>query len=274
MKKDKFCFQERKSTVFKQIMKSRIRLIIIISLLIFAGWACKNNAAEELVAFADDDLRELLCKVGIDINHDGFISVWEATDVTKITILAADVTDLGGLEAFPALDSLVLKMVPIEQMNLSGIRGLRYLECTMCNLKNMILSANINLEEIICDKNQIDTIILPSGPALKTLHCGYNRLRNIDLSGATALTSLHCNNNILTSINLSNNHQLTQMISCGNQLTSLDVSANSSITSLGVDNMPMLSVVYVWTLPFPPSGVNVLMSFSPQIKFDLPKQLP
>lgn len=257
-----------------QFMKSRIRLIFIIFLLIFAGWACKNDETEQLISFTDDDLREMLCKQGIDINHDGFISVWEATDVTKITILAADVTDLGGLEAFPSLDSLVLKMVPVEHMNLSGIQELRYLECTMCNLKNINLSENINLEEIICDKNQIDTIILPSGRVLKTLHCGYNRLRNIDLTGATALTSLHCNNNILTSLNLSNNHQLTRMISCGNQLTSLDVSANSSLTTLGVDNMPMLSVVYVWTLPFPPTGVNVLMSYSPQIKFDFPKQLP
>lgn len=242
--------------------------------MILGGLACKNDEPEEFVVFTDDDLREVLCKQGFDSNHDGFISVSEAAGVKKINIHAAEVSNLEGLEAFQALDSLMLKMVPVQNMNLSGIPHLSYLVCTMCELKHINLSANFKLEEIICDKNQIDTLILPQSQALKTLNCGYNRLRNLDLSGVTALKSLYCNNNILTSLNLSKNNQLTRMISCGNQLTSLDVSTNISLTTLGVDNMPMLSVVYVWTLPFPPTGVNVLMTYSPQVKFELPKQIP
>lgn len=234
-------------------------------------WSCKNDDPVEVVEFADSDLLTALCEQGFDTNNDGFISVSEAENVRKISILAAKVNDLGGLEAFSGLDSLVLKMVPIKEMDLSGIAGLRYLECSMCDLTNVDLSKNFNLEEIICDINQIETLKLPPGQVLKTLRCGYNRLRELDISANPALVSLHCNNNLLTSLDLSNNVQLTRMISCGNQLTSLDVSKNKSITLLGVDNMPMLTMVYVWTLPFPPEGVNVLMTYSPRLNFNLAK---
>lgn len=252
-------------------MKIKYEIIIVLCFLLSLAWACKNDEAMEVVIFSDEDLLSALLEQGIDSNYDGSISVTEAESVRKINILATNISELGGLEAFSNLDSLVLKMVPIKLMNLSGIPGLRYLECDMCDLKYVDLSGNFNLEEIICDNNQIDTLKLPSGLVLKTLRCGYNRLRELDLSGNPALESLHCNNNLLTWLDLSNNTVLTRMISCGNQLTSLDVSKNNSITLLGVDNMPMLLVVYVWTLPFPPEGVNVLMNYSPRLNFTLAK---
>lgn len=54
-----------------------------------------------------------------------------------------------------------------------------------------------------------------------------------------------------------------------NQLRELDLSGNTRITSLGTANMPMLTRVRVWTLPFPPEGVNVLMAYSPCVEFVL-----
>jgi len=52
------------------------------------------------------------------------------------------------------------------------------------------------------------------------------------------------------------------MISCGNLLTELDISNNTQLVRIGFDNMPMLHEVCVWTLPFPPPGVELLMDYS------------
>ncbi len=60
-----------------------------------------------------------------------------------------------------------------------------------------------------------------------------------------------------------------KMISCGNQLTFLDISNNTNLTLAGFDNMPMLTKVCVWALPFPPSGVSLLMGFSPNVVFEM-----
>ncbi|MDF1574100.1 MAG: hypothetical protein P1P86_02780 [Bacteroidales bacterium] len=47
----------------------------------------------------------------------------------------------------------------------------------------------------------------------------------------------------------------------------LNLSNNSLLTKIGVDNMPMLTGICVWTLPFPPEGVVVLQGYSPNINF-------
>jgi hypothetical protein len=92
-------------------------------------------------------------------------------------------------------------------------------------------------------------------------------LEEIDLSQNVGLTKLVCNNNLFTSLDLSANTGLTHMISCGNRLNSLDISMLTALTRVGYDNMPMLSEVCVWTLPFPPPGLAVLSEFSPNLVY-------
>jgi Leucine-rich repeat (LRR) protein len=103
--------------------------------------------------------------------------------------------------------------------------------------------------------------------SLETLICGRNSLEQLDLSGNPSLTRLVCNNNLLTHLDLWANTALSTMICCGNQLTSLDISQHTALTKIGYDNMPMLTEVCVWTLPFPPAGVVVLREFSPNVTY-------
>ena len=242
---------------------------ILLLFMISFFWSCEKDDSVEIVSFSDTELLSSLLKQGIDTNHDGLISVREAENIQKISILAANIGNLNGLESFPNLDSLILKMVPLKKIDVSAIVRLRYFECTMCKVTNLDLSANYNLEEINCEKNQIEILKLPPGQVLKKISCGYNRLRELNTSENPELVYLQCYNNQITSLDLSNNLQLTRMVSCGNQLTSLDVSKNKFINVLGVGSMPMLTEVYVWTLPFPPEGVKVIMPYSPRINFML-----
>jgi len=102
---------------------------------------------------------------------------------------------------------------------------------------------------------------------LEEVICSKNLLPEIDISHNQSLVKLFCKNNLLTSLDLSANTGLTLMVSCGNQLTRLDISKHTALTLIGVDNMPMLIEVCVWTLPFPPEGITVLQGFSPNINY-------
>lgn len=123
---------------------------------------------------------------------------------------------------------------------------MRYLECTSCELTSLDVSENPVLEKLICGRNQI---------------------MELDLSHNQSLVTLVCNNNLLNSLDVAINTGLTTMISCGNLLTGIDLSNNTTLVKIGIDNMPMLTNVCAWTLPFPPPGVEILMGFSPNIIF-------
>jgi hypothetical protein len=227
-------------------MQSYFRKIPVLIILIglFAG--CDNSAEEEIVLIPDSAFLNGLVADGVDKNGDDQISYPEAEATETLLLPPSGIIDLTGLEAFINLDSLTITLNPLSGIDLSGNSALRYLKCTYCELTSLDLSNNLQLEEVICSRN-----LLPE----------------IDISLNRSLVKLFCKNNLLTKLDLSANTGLTKMVSCGNQLTRLDISEHTALKLIGVDNMPMLTEVCVWTLPFPPEGVTTLQGFSPNIIF-------
>jgi len=78
------------------------------------------------------------------------------------------------------------------------------------------------------------------------LYCDHTGLTSLDISGNTALTYLDCN---------------------GSRLITLDISNNRALELLGLQDMPSLHTVCVWVTPFPPEGLTVWASNSPNIYF-------
>lgn len=269
--------------------------LISMFLLPLAFTQCSRVSPDEIVNIPDTSFRTALIEQGVDQNKDGIITYKEAEEVLTIDLWGLGISDLTGLEAFVNLDTLRSYMNPLGSLDLSGNKLLRVLECVGCELTALDVSGNLNLEYLDCagslsmenyltsldvsqnaaleylrcEKNQIEYLVLPPGTVLKTLRCGYNQMTDIDVGGNPALTTFTCNNNLLTSLDISGNTALIKMISCGNDLTFLDISKNINLTTVGFDNMPMLTEVCVWTLPFPPAGVSVLMGFSPNVEFTL-----
>jgi len=208
--------------------------------------ACEKSASETLVEIPDKGFLDALISFGVDKNGDDLISYEEAESIEALIIPPSGIADLTGLAAFINLDSFSITLNPLSGINLSANTSLRYLECTSCELNTLDVSKNLLLEELVC---------------------GRNSLNELDVSENQSLLKLVLNNNLITSLDLSANLGLTKMISCGNQLTRLDISRHTALELIGVDNMPMLTEVCVWTLPFPPEGIVVLRRFSPNIVF-------
>ena len=207
---------------------------------------CKKAPGEILVEIPDKAFRQTLLAQGVDSNGDGQISQEEAKATRSLVVPPSGITDLTGLEAFIRLDSFAITLNPLASLDISALGSLSYLECTSCEITSLDVSLNTSLE---------------------TLICGRNSLEQLDLSRNASLTTLICNNNLLSHLDLSANSGLSTMICCGNQLTGLNISRHAGLTMIGYDNMPMLTEVCVWTLPFPPPGVVVLREFSPNVVY-------
>lgn len=254
---------------------------------------CDQTEPADWVDIPDAAFLNALIDAGVDQDGDGRISVEEAETTRSMEIWSSGVSDLKGIEAFINLDSLVLQMNPLHQLDISKNNTLKYLVCIGCELSELDLSRNAALryldcsgslamdnyltmldlsgnpvlEYLCCAENEINSLDLSNNTILKELDCGRNQLESLDVSHNVELTKLLCNNNQLTGLDVSQNTALTTLITCGNRLTALDVSTNTSLMKLGVDNMPTLFQVCVWTIPFPPPGMVVLSGFSPNLYF-------
>ena len=73
--------------------------------------------------------------------------------------------------------------------------------------------------------------------------------------------------NQLDTLVLNSNTALENIVCGDNPINSLDISDNVNLSTIYIENMPTLKEVCVWALPFPPSGVSVMASGSPNVVF-------
>jgi N-acetylneuraminic acid mutarotase len=184
------------------------------------------------VTIPDTAFLYALIEEGVDTNEDSLISYAEAEAILSLDVRESGISDMTGMEAF------------------------------------------INLDSLICSENQIDSLDVSNNTALKLLDCSVNQLASLDVSENAALTSLLCSNNQLTTLDVSKNIALEVLGCDGNQLTSLDISNNNLIgsgdfdyTELNLAANPSLKYVCVWTIPFPPAGVIIDTTGSPNVYF-------
>ena len=101
-----------------------------------------------------------------------------------------------------------------------------------------------------------DGIISPAEAEVVTnLNIGGDSIAN--MTGIEAFTNL----------DVSENKALKKLRCIENFLTSLDVSKNTALSILLLNDMPSLNKVCVWEMPFPPAGVTVDSTGSPNVYF-------
>jgi Leucine-rich repeat (LRR) protein len=103
--------------------------------------------------------------------------------------------------------------------------------------------------------------------ALESLEAAFNQLSSLDITGCTSLRYLICCENQLTSLDVSDCSALIIFNCHTNPLTNLDISKNINLESIYIAGMPSLYEVCVWTDPFPPDGVEVIATGSPNVFF-------
>ncbi len=235
-----------------------------------------------------------LIEEGVDTNGDSLISYAEAEAKTTLQVSGRGISDMTGIEAFINLDSLLCgnnsltnlevsncevlsyldcRANQITNLNIAGCKILKYLRCgsdyfySGNHLASLDVSNNTILEGLYCAGNQLTNLDITNLVSLKKLRCADNQLSNLNTSNNPEMDWLSSGNNLLTSLDLSSNHLLEQLYLSDNLLTTLDISSNTALEVLDIQNMNTLYDVCVWTVPFPPLGVDVFTTGSPNVYF-------
>lgn len=217
---------------------------LLTSLLLLTMIAGLSNAQN--VEIPDTAFLNALIDEGVDTNGDSLISYAEADSIISLDVTERGIDDMTGIEAFIILDTLDCSRNSITGLDLSKNTMLKQFKCTQCQLTSLDVSNNTLLEWLHCWSNELTSLDISNNPVLIALYIQGNQINTLDLLNNTTLKYLRCR---------------------GNQFTKLDVSNNNSLKVLSIDEMPTLFEVCVWELPFPPEGVEIDTTGSPNVYF-------
>ena len=251
-------------------MKSIIKVLLFMLTVVLLSQCEKEMEPKKTlqsVTIPDNNFLNALIELGVDTNGDSIISLTEADALTFLDVRDANISDMSGIEAFTNLDTLICIWNQLTSLDVSNNTTLTYLDCYRNQLTSLDVSDNIALELLSFGHNRLISIDVSNNFALNSLYCSYNRLTSLDVSNNTALILLSCRCNYLTTLDISNNTDL-EILGCrSNYFTTLDVSNNTALILLYLRNMPSLYQVCVWEMPFPPAGVYVSTTGSPNVYF-------
>ena len=221
-----------------------MRTLAILLLLLTTAIGLSNAQNVEI---PDTAFLYALIDVEVDTSGDSLISNAEAELIISLDVSERGIVDMTGIEAFIMLDSL---------------------DCNNNSITSLDLSKNEMLRVVNCTRNDLTSLDVSNNTLLEWLHCWSNDLTSLDVSNNTVLEALYIQGNQIDTLDLLNNTALTFLRCRGNLLTHLDVSNNNSLIRLSIDEMPTLTEVCVWELPFPPEDVEIDTTDSPNVCFE------
>ena len=202
--------------------------------------------------FPNSGLRNYV-RLNFDTNGDKLLDDEEVRAVTRIDLseYRSTITSLKGVEHFIYLQDLELKMVDVDEMDVSANADLVRLKIGgLFTLEKLDLRQNKKLEyfqlnngpslsSLSLDCPKLETLILPSlslgpldlsaSPGLKHLECPKCGLTALDLRHCPKLKVLDCSGNSLTTLDLRHCPELKVLDCSGNSLTTLDLNEKAQL---------------------------------------------
>ena len=210
-------------------------LMALIAVCVLASGAAAESQAGGSVPidaahFPDSVFRAFLADW--DLDGDGVLSADEIGQVTVINAASLNISDLTGIECFPALERLDCYSNRLTALDVSRNAALQYLDCGDNQLAALDVSQNAALAWLSCGGNQLTALDVSRNTALKELYCYLNQLTALDVRKNTALECLGCYGNQLAALDVSQNAALRELDCGDNRLTALDVRKNAALTHL------------------------------------------
>lgn len=162
---------------------------LLLSFLLAAGY----TVTAQTTAIPDPLFEQELINLSIDTDGivNGQIATADAEAVTSLTINPENtgsdyITDLTGIEAFVNLENLTVNYTMIEELNVSTMPNLKYLDCIDNTLEYLDVSNNPLLEELylhtggdVYPLNNINEIDLSHNPNIRKLAASAIRYINL-----------------------------------------------------------------------------------------------
>ncbi|WP_299125302.1 T9SS type A sorting domain-containing protein [uncultured Tenacibaculum sp.] len=169
-----------------------------------------------------------ILSMGNGIANDNQVATSKIKDVTTLDISSQNISDITGIEAFTALESLNVDYNNLTSLDLSSNTSLKILDAAENNFTSLDLSGYLALEEVELRSNSIENLIVSNNPNLTKLRVGKNKLAVLDVTACKQLEELAVHQNVLVSLDVKN----------GNNANITDFVAlyNSSLTCIEVDD--------------------------------------
>ena len=199
-----------------------------------------------------DELFRAYVQENFDTDQDGSLSDAECGKVEVINVGGpydpeprpySGLSDLTGIEHFPALEDLYCEGTGITALDLSQNPALLLLNCSETGITSLDLSHCPALESLYCIDSKLTALDVSHNAALVRLDFGGMGITSLDLSQNPALETLQCYGSGLTSLDLSQNPALSFLYYVNSPaLTDLHLDGASALKNLVCDNTGLTSL--------------------------------
>lgn len=170
----------------------------------FENYLETHDADGNVVALGD------ATSLGNGIANDNQVYTEKIKTVINLDLNRLDITDLTGIEAFAALESLNVDYNDLTSLDISSNTNLKILDAAENDLIEMDFTSNTALEEVELRSNKIADLVL-NNPNLKKLRVSKNHLTTLDVTSCVQLEDLSVSQNLLVALDVrnGNNHLIT-----------------------------------------------------------------
>lgn len=171
-----------------------------------------EEVAPLVTLIPDATFEAFLISINVDDVLDGTVVTENLATVTQIVVNNLAISDLTGIEDCPNLFNLWLQN---------------------CNVSQLDVSNNLQLQFIYFDNNNISSINVSMLPLLEKLSARDNMLTSVNVSNNPELELLEVSDNAITGITVATNTVLNRLDVANNPLTCIEVNENQlSATTL------------------------------------------
>ncbi|MCK8523806.1 DUF5011 domain-containing protein [Aquimarina sp. D1M17] len=165
--------------------------------------------------------------MGNGVANDNQVYTEKINTVVDLDISSLDISDLTGIEAFAALESLNVDYNDLTSLDLSSNTNLRILDAAENDLTELDLSVIPALEEVELRSNNISTLTV-NNPNLKKLRASKNPYTYLDVTNCPQLEELSVTQTLLVSLDVRNGNN--------NLMTDFNARFNDDLICIQVDD--------------------------------------
>lgn len=211
-----------------------------------ATWSTKDSqtmyslscSSSNIVSIPDSNFEQALIDENIDSDGvvNGQVLESDVIGVTYLDVNSKSISDLTGIEAFAALETLFVHNNNLSTINVSQNSELTGLVAALNQLTGIDVSNNTKLVSLSLSDNLITDLEVSNNTGLFQIYINNNLLESLDVSTLLDLEELSVNNNDIDVLQINTNSKLRILDCSFNEITVLNLLSNTDLQSLICNN--------------------------------------
>lgn len=198
-----------------------------------------NTVSCDMTNVPDDNFEAFLeaNSMGNGVANDDQVFTHLISGVTTLDMQNQSITNMTGIEAFTALETLFLHSnTGLSSLDVTANTNLRDLRLHNTNISTIDLSNNTALYTLSVLGTPMTSIDVSNNTVLNSIDTRDSGITNLDLTQNTALTFITAQNGSLESLNIKNGNNVN--------VTTFNITGNSNLHCVQVDNVGYANMIF------------------------------